>query len=553
MTKKIFRSILLASTAALMVGLIIVTGILYEYFTKIQKNGLTAELNMASAAVEQNGLDYLNAVNTDDYRLTWVAADGSVLYDSQTDAGTMENHADREEIKQAFETGSGDSERYSSTLTAKTLYSARRLSDGTVLRISVENATVFVLVLGMLQPIIAVFFLILILSAVLANRMAKRVVNPLNSLDLEHPLENDSYEELSPLLRRINQLHRQVNSQLKELRKKQDEFEQITGSMSEGLVLLDNSGCIISVNASAAKLFNADKTCIGDDFITVDRTPEVNEAIEKAITDGHCEIRIQRGGQEYQLDVSRIESDGNVIGTVLLAFDVTNKVFAERNRREFTANVSHELKTPLQSIMGSAELIENGLVKPEDMPRFVEHIRSEASRLVALIEDIIRLSQLDEEQPMERENVDLYDVAKETVEELEYSASEKNIKLNLTGGNAAVEGVRKLLAEIVFNLCDNAIKYNSDGGTVDVDVSADGDNAVLTVKDNGIGIPPEHQSRIFERFYRVDKSHSKESGGTGLGLSIVKHAVMYHHGTIELKSEPGNGTEFTVKLPCKLS
>ena len=549
MTKKIFRSIIVVSLAALVACLVIVMGVLYDHFSSLQKSRLSSELGLAVTGVEQGGTNYLNEVNTDGYRLTWISADGAVLFDSKADTAAMENHADREEFKEALENGKGEAERYSATLTQKTLYSAAKLSDGTVLRISVENATVVLLVLGMLQPIIVVFVIVLILAGVLANRMAKRIVKPLNELDLEHPLDAEAYDELSPLLRRINQLHYQVNTQVKELRRKKDEFEQITGSMGEGLVLLDDKGVILSINNAAMKLFKTDKNCVGSDFITVERSAETNNAITSAMNEGHSELRTERDGREYQFEISRIESDGSAVGTVLLAFDVTDKVFAERNRREFTANVSHELKTPLQSIMGSAELIENGLVKPDDMPRFVGHIRTEAARLVALIEDIIRLSQLDEKNDMPIEETDLYAIASEVKDELTYAADMKNITMKLTGEAVCVHGVRKLLAEIVFNLCDNAIKYNREGGSVDIDISHNENNAIISVKDTGIGIPPEHRDCVFERFYRVDKSHSKESGGTGLGLSIVKHAVAFHHGTVELHSAYGKGSEFIVTLP----
>lgn len=550
MTRRIFRSILLVSLGALLACLLIVTIVLYEHFTAIQKSRLKTELALALTGVEQNKMDYLNAIDTDGYRLTWIAANGAVFFDSKADSASMESHSDREEILEALQSGSGESERYSTTLTEKTLYAAALLSDGTVLRISIENATVVAFVLDMLQPMLLVCLLLLIVSGVLASRMAKRIVKPLNELDLEHPLESDAYDELSPLLRRINRLCGQVDGQLRDLRRKTDEFEQITGSMNEGLVLLDDKGVVVSINRAALKLFGMDESCVGSDFFIVDRSHEISAVIDSALSNGHGETRIRRNGCEYQVDASRIASQGSVVGAVLLSFDVTDRVFAERNRREFTANVSHELKTPLQSIMGSAELLENGLVKPADIPRFAGHIRTESARLVALIEDIIRLSQLDEKDDMPREEVDLYEIASETVEALRYAAEARSLTVRLTGEKTLVGGVRKLLSQIVFNLCDNAIKYNIDGGQVDISVHRVGDEAVLTVRDTGIGIPPEHQSRIFERFYRVDKSHSKESGGTGLGLSIVKHAAAYHHGTAEVQSEPQKGSEFVVRIPA---
>ena len=549
MIKKIFRSILLTSLISLLGCLIIITGVLYKYFNGIQKKRLKTEFNLVSSAVDQNGLKYLSSLKTKEYRLTWVSADGTVLFDNVANAQSMDNHANREEIKEALTSGTGESERYSSTITEKTLYFAGLLSNGTVLRISSSHATVFSIFLGMIRPILIIFAIILILSVFISSRMAKRIVEPLNGINLENPLENDAYEELSPLLRKINQLHSEVIAQVSVLKIKTDEFEQIISSMNEGLVLLDNKGIVISINNSAMSLFGSDKDCVGQDFLTVERSHDIQEAINNCIDKGNSEICIERNGRQYQVDISRISVDDNAVGTVLLTFDVTDKVFAERNRREFTANVSHELKTPLQSIMGSAELIENGLVKQEDMPRFVGHIRTEAARLVTLIEDIIRLSQLDEGNDMKTEQVDLLMVSSEVVSELKYLAEKKNIDMKLTGSTTVVSSVRKLISEIVFNLCDNAIKYTQDGGTVEIEVLTNSNNAILKVSDTGIGIPPEHQTRIFERFYRVDKSHSKESGGTGLGLSIVKHAVQYLHGEIDLESDIDKGSIFTVIFP----
>lgn len=551
MTKKIFRSIISASVLAMLIVLVIIAGVLFNYFGGIQKNNLKAEYTLASVAVEESGKDYLSTLKGDSYRLTWVSADGTVLYDTLVDASSMENHSDRKEIKEALEKGTGESERYSQTLTKKTLYYAGRLSDGTVLRISTSHASVLSLVLGLVQPIFFVLLLVIIISVVIANRMSKRIAEPLNEIDLEHPLENKVYEELSPLLRRIHALQNDIRKQFEELKQKTDEFDQVIGSMNEGLVLLDKKSTVISVNNAALRFFKSDKTCVGNDFITVDRSVEIQNTISRALADGHGEIHLERNGGEYQIDIGRICSNDDVIGVVILVFDITDRVFAERNRREFTANVSHELKTPLQSIIGSAELIENGLVKPEDMQRFVGHICSEAARLVTLIEDIIRLSQLDEGNELQSKPTDLYAIASDVVNELQYTADTKNITLKLTGKSVTVSGVKKLLSEVVYNLCDNAVKYTNDGGHISVDVNQTDENAVVVVSDDGIGIPPEHQSRIFERFYRVDKSHSKASGGTGLGLSIVKHAVQYHHGNIKVESEQGKGSIFTVTLPLK--
>lgn len=549
MTKKIFQSILLVAGCVLLASLLIIMGFLYDYFGGVEENQLRDELSLAAAAVEDGGTDYLSRLTADRYRLTWIAADGSVLYDTKTNAESLENHASRAEVSQALATGTGESTRYSSTLMEKTMYYAQRLDDGTVLRISISRATVGMIAVGMIQPLLIVLIVALILSGLLARRLSRRIVDPLNSLDLEHPLDNDAYEELSPLLKRIHHQHVEIQTQLRELREKTDEFTQITGSMREGLVLLDEHGSILSINAAAQALFGADAQCVGRDFLTIERSHEISAAIQAAAADGHSEVRAERAGRVYQFDISRITSDGKFLGTVILAFDITEQEFAERNRREFTANVSHELKTPLQGIIGSAELIENGMVKPEDLPRFVGHIHAEAARLVTLIDDIIRLSQLDEGDAMPTEPVDLLAVSQEAAENLHDVAAARDVMVSVTGQPAVLPGVRRLIYEIVYNLCDNAIKYNRDGGRVDVTVAADAGGSSITVADTGIGIAPEHQARVFERFYRVDKSHSKASGGTGLGLSIVKHAVQYHRGRIELESTPGTGTTIRVVFP----
>ncbi len=549
MTKKIFHSILLVAGAVLLASLLVIMGCLYEYFGSVEKKQLRDELELASAAVERSGKEYLSGISSDRYRLTWIARDGTVLYDTVTDAESLENHADREEVRQAFTNGEGESTRYSSTLLQKTMYSAHKLRDGSVLRISISRATAGVLLVGMVQPILVVVIVAFILSAVLAKSLSRRIVRPLNELDLEHPLENDAYEELSPLLGRINHQHRQIDEQMMELERQKMEFSQITGSMREGLVLLDEKERVLSINPAAYKLFDADERSVGQDFLTIDRSHDIRQAIAEAMTQGHGEARAERGGCVWQFDVSRIASGDTAVGAVLLAFDITDRETAEQNRREFTANVSHELKTPLQGIIGSAELLENGMVQPDDVPRFVGHIRKEAQRLVTLIGDIIRLSQLDEGDEMPRETVDLLTLSQETASDLQAAAEQKNVSLFVEGESMRVNGVRRLLYEVIYNLCDNAIKYNVEGGSVKVSVGTEGGKAVVSVADTGIGIAPEHQSRIFERFYRVDKSHSKASGGTGLGLSIVKHAVQYHHGTVELKSEEGKGTTIRVLLP----
>ena len=549
MTKKIFKSIVLVAGVVLLASIVIIMGVLYQYFGEVQENQMKDELSISSVAVEEDGVTYLSKLESNRYRITWIKADGTVIYDTKNGADTMENHADREEVREALSSGEGEGTRYSSTLLENTMYCAKRLSDGTVLRISMSRASAGALAFGMIQPILIVLIVALALSGILASQISKRIARPLNDLDLEHPLENNTYDEISPLLNRINFQHKEIKSQVKELQQKKDEFNQITSSMNEGLVLLDNNGTILSINPAAQNILETDEYCIGKDFLTIDRRHDMSIAIQNALNNGKSEIRSEINGREYQFDISRIQSANKTIGAVLLAFDITERELAEKTRREFTANVSHELKTPLQGIIGSAELIEGGMVKPEDMPRFVSHIKEEAKRLVVLIEDIIRLSELDEGSEMPQSEVNLLDIANEVKNDLDETAKAKNVSIQVSGKNVVIEGVKRLIYEIIFNLCDNAIKYNKDGGKVDISVSETESNSVIKVKDNGIGIAPEEQNHIFERFYRVDKSHSKASGGTGLGLSIVKHAVQYHNGTVTIDSQIGKGTEITIVIP----
>lgn len=548
MTNKIFRSIVSVAMVVLVASLFIASSFLYDYFNRSQVNQLKEELTLVAENVDKVGTEYFENFDSSIFRFTLVSSDGSVLYDSQAKAGEMENHLEREEISEALKDGTGSSARYSSTLTERTFYEATRLENGNVLRISVSQITVGALILGMLPAICAIILISVVVALIMSHKMATAIVKPLNKLDLENPTEIETYEELTPILTKINKQHKQITRQMQDLRRMSDEFEQITNSMNEGLVLLDDKGTTLSINTAAKKLFGVDSDVVGRNFLTVDRSADMRHAIEKALKGKHGEFREERNGNEYQFVVNRTESEGKTVGVVILCFDVTETAFAERNRKEFTANVSHELKTPLQSIIGSAELLENGLVKPEDTERFVGNIKKEASRLVALINDIIRLSQLDEDSEPATESVDLYELSKEVIEVLSVSAAKRQVNLELEGESCIIKGIRRYLYEIIYNLCDNAIRYNKENGKVIIDVSQKDGNTVLSVTDTGIGIPAEHQSRIFERFYRVDKSHSKETGGTGLGLSIVKHAVAFHGGKIKLESKVNEGTTITVTL-----
>lgn len=549
MTKKIFRSILFTSLAVLLVSLTVAVSCLYYYFMNIREEQLQTELALAAQAVEGLGSGCLEQLDTGDLRFTLVDENGTVFADTDTDAASMDNHGNREEISEALTYGNGESSRYSSTLTEKTIYSAVLLSNGNVLRISVSQETVLALIAGIVPWFAVAVLFAAVMSWPLAKQLSKRIITPLNQVDLNHPLENDTYEELSPLLGKIHRQHEQIDIQLRQLRQKTDEFDHITANMKEALVLLDADEKILSINQAAVSLFDINDNAVGADFLTVERNHKISNAVDMALAKGHMSIREERNGRCYQLDISRIESAGKVMGLVILAFDVTEREHAEQTRREFSANVSHELKTPLTSIIASADLIENGLVKSEDMLRFIGYIKMESSRLLNLIDDIIRLSQLDEGVELAKEEVDLSVVAAEAVEQLRDAAVKNHVHIKLETESCVLMGIPRLLHEIVYNLTENAVKYNVPDGSVTVAVSKKTNCVVLKVSDTGIGIPAEHQKRIFERFYRVDKSHSKQSGGTGLGLSIVKHAVSYFGADINVESEQGKGTTVTVIFP----
>ena len=548
MTKKIFRSMIIVALVVLLSSLFVATTFIYEYFNRSQIKQLKEELELVKETVNSVGIEYFENFDSTIFRFTVVDADGTVLYDTIADATQMENHSDREEIREAIENGHGSSARNSSTLTEKTLYEATLLDSGDVLRVSVSQLTIGALIVGMSPAIWVIILIAGVLSFLLSSKMTKKIVEPLSKIDLENPTQNNSYEELSPILTKIYKQHKQINHHIDELHRKADEFEQITSSMNEGLILIDDKGKILSMNNACKKIYAVKTDVIGSNILSVDRTKQMSNAVRDALGGEHSEFVIQKNGYEYQFNINPIETEGKRLGAVILAFDITEKAFAERNRQEFTANVTHELKTPLQSIIGSAELLENGLVKSEDTGRFIGNIRKEAARLVNLINDIIRLSQLDENHEPVTETVNLREVANEVVEVLLVVAMKKDVSLEIKGDACVIYGVRKYIYEIIYNLCDNAIRYNVDGGKVTIDIHRENNRNVIIVSDTGIGIDTQHHARIFERFYRVDKSHSKETGGTGLGLSIVKHAVMYHKGKIELESELGKGTMVKVQF-----
>ena len=551
MTKRIFRSICAVAVTVLLAAMGLVMGILYRQMTLTQREQLRVETALAAHAVTNEGIRYFDKLDdTMDCRITLIAADGTVLYDNRSDRVTMENHLARQEVIDAFATGYGESSRYSSTLMERYIYSAELLPDGTVLRLSTAQSSVLDLFLRMLPSIIAVLAAALLLSFLLANRLSRNIVEPLNHLNLDEPLKNSRYEEIKPLLHRLDSQQTQLRTQSQQLRQRQKEFDTVTYSLNEGLVLLSSSGTILSINPAAARLLEVTPNCTGADFAVACQNGAINALVEQALTGKKGEQQLQLASGFYLTVASPVRTAGKLSGVVLLMFDVTQKQETENLRKEFTANVSHELKTPLHAISGYAELMQGGLVSEEDVPVFSGKIYQEAQRLVQLVEDILRLSRLDEGgAQMQWEETDLYLLAQQTCQKLSASAELAGTAMFLEGSHAPMRGVPQLLSGILFNLVDNAIKYNHRGGSVAIRI-ADISGAVrLTVADTGIGIPAEHRERIFERFYRVDKSHSKAVGGTGLGLSIVKHAVLIHKGTIDLQSTEGKGTTITVTIP----
>lgn len=531
-------------------SLAIVMGILYGYLSGSRTEQLKIETDMCAGGVEAGGMDYINSLDTSGWRLTWIAEDGTVLYDSETDSSQMENHNEREEVKEARKNGYGESVRYSTTLTERQMYCAKLLDDGTVLRLSDSQYTWWTILLSMMQPILFIVTVAVAISLLLAFRLSKNIVKPLNSLNLDSPLENSAYPELEPLLSRLAAQQHQLKLQASELERKRNEFLTATGNMMEGIVLLSDRGELLSINAAASRLLGVSPYCVGKDILLLNNSYEMQELVHRALSGEHTETTLPVGGSDYQINATPVMSDGKVAGAALVIFDVTEKEKAEQIRREFTANVSHELKTPLQSISGCAELLSNGMVKPGDVPEFSHRIYSESQRLISLVEDIIGLSRLDEgAEDMQRTNVDLHKLAETAIDSLSNAAKEAGVALELCGDGAEVYGIPQLLGTIVYNLCDNAIKYNRRGGSVTVTTENGAGGVTLTVSDTGIGIPKDQQDRIFERFYRVDKSHSKDVGGTGLGLSIVKHAALLHNATVTVDSTPGAGTTFTVFFP----
>ena len=550
MTKKIFKSIMFVCALVLAVGLAAVMGILYSNFDGQMREELSKEAAYLAYGVEQQGLNYLKNIKDKSARITYIDQDGTVLFDNEADVSEMKNHSDRTEFQKAEKYGAGESSRYSDTLSEKTIYYALRLKDGTVLRVSGTQDSVLALVENLIFPLCGLLCLMLILSGIMVSAISKRIVKPINELDLESPEENQIYEELSPLLSKIHRQNREIQNQLELAKQQQEEFSLITENMQEGLIVIDKYTMILSANSSAWNLFHMDRVCQGESVYCLDREEEFRHAIEQVLSGEHTELVLKLNGSDIQLIANPVIRDKKTEGAVVLLVNVTEKLERESLRREFSANVSHELKTPLTSISGFAEIMQGGLVKCEDIPQFAGRIYKESHRLLQLVEDVIQISQLDEEKTSYTwESVDVYQVCKNAFESLKEKAKRLNVHLYICGEYMKMEAVRTLLEEAVYNVCDNAIKYNRNDGSVSVFLTQTAQEIQIVVKDTGVGIPKEDQDRVFERFYRVDKSHSKEIGGTGLGLSIVKHAVGALKGSVILRSEEGNGTEICMKFP----
>lgn len=554
MTRKIFQSMIAVVVSVLLLSLALITGVLYEHFESAMLDQMRTTASFVEQGVKEDGMKYLDEMSSSQCRITWIEADGTVKFDNRSDPSTMENHADRAEVKEALENESGTSIRRSSTLSEHTLYYAKRMQDGTVLRLAMSQRSVLFLMGGMISPVVFIFLAACALAGVLSYRVSKKIVKPLGSIDLQHPEQVETYDELSPFLQRIAAQNREIRSQMEEIRKQQQEFSMITENMSEGLFVVDRNYQILSYNRSAVRIFGMAPESVPENLLAVNRSEGFRSVVDSALKGRHAQENLELDGRVYQIIASPVcqqEDALDLVGAVILTLDVTEKEAQEQYRREFTANVSHELKTPLTSISGIAEIIRNGIVRPEDIPHFAGKIYDESQRLITLIGDIIKLSRLDENQvPMERESVDLLETARDVVQQLASVARKNGVTLVTNGSHDVVNGVRQVLGEMVYNLCENAVKYNRPGGRVWVDVRQAADHVELCVKDTGIGIPAAEQGRIFERFYRVDKSHSKAVGGTGLGLSIVKHGAALHHAAIHVDSEPGEGTAITLTFPA---
>lgn len=546
MVNKIFHSNFFTSMLILLMSFCLTFGVLFSYFEAQMFSELQSEADYIAYAVKNEGISYIENFDNDKKRITLVSADGTVLADTKAIVEELENHADRKEIKDALEKGSGTSSRHSETLMQKTLYYAEKLEDGTVLRVATTQNSVLVILLGLMQPLIIIIVLALLISLFLSHRLSKAIIKPINELDLDNPSANETYEELTPLLKKLSTQKKTISNQIKEAKQSREEFKLITENMSEGLLIIDKDANVLSYNQSAIRLLEIPEEQKGS-VLTFNRTKGFRLAVEKALSGERCESDIAHDDKSYELIATPVYVNEKVIGAVIVIIDVTESVKREQLRQEFTSNVSHELKTPLTSISGFAEMMKCGGMPEETVMDFSKSIYDEAQRLITLVSDIMKISELDEGTVVfEKEQVDLCELSKDIVSRLSSVAGKRNISLNVIGDSATVFGTRKILDEMIYNLCDNAIKYNNENGIVDVIINQTNDKVSITVRDTGIGIPLSEQGRVFERFYRVDKSHSKLVGGTGLGLAIVKHGAAYHDAEISLVSTEGKGTSVTI-------
>ena len=546
MNSKIFRSNFITSLLVLIVTIILIFGVLFEYFENQLTNELKSEATYISHALENEGEEYIDNFKNEKKRITLIDKNGVVLADTSANEDELDNHSDRDEVKEAMKDGSGTSVRHSNTLMEKTIYYAVRLDNGNILRVSTTQQSIIVILLGLIYPIIIILVIALIITLILSYRVSKSIINPINALDLEHPENNDTYEELTPLLKKISAQKRHINEQIRTAEQKQEEFRLITENMTEGFLVIDNQANLLTYNSAALKLLDITDVQEGT-VLMLNRTKGFRDTVQRVLTGEHSESTINVDNKHYNLIANPVYENDRVIGAVIVILDVTEYTNREKMRSEFTSNVSHELKSPLTSISGFAEIMMAGDVPGETVVDFSKTIYKEAQRLISLVSDIIKISELDEKNSgFEQEPVELFELSKSVTERMKPVAEKRNITLNVLGGTAKVMGVSKILEEMIENLVDNAVKYNKDNGTVDVIVTSSDNTCELVVRDTGIGIPQSEQSRVFERFYCVDKSHSKLVGGTGLGLSIVKHGAMFHDAQIKLESTEGKGTSISL-------
>ena len=546
MTKKINRGILFSSVLTLAACLVFFVGVQYQMYDDTLKSSLESKAEIISRNADESELKTYNGIKE---RATLISSDGKVLFDNKARTSEMGNHAKRKEVKNALKNGEGYDIRRSETLGVKTCYYALKLKDGNILRVSEDAMSLLAVISGLFPAICAIAVMTVILAAVLADIISKKIVKPINNMNLDTPEYNDAYDELSPFITKINDQNKKIRRQIAELKRSRLEFDTIAENMTEGLCLTDKKGNVIMHNSGFEKIFGSDSDIDGNNILTFCRDESFRKTLENIRENEKSDSLLTVGGKNYEITANPVfDENGTACGAAVLVVDVTEKEKREKLRREFTANVSHELKTPLTSILGISDMMKNGIVKEEDIKGFAADINTEAARLITLVNDIIKLSQLDEEQenPEDAETVDLNEISEEVIKSLTPVAEKKQIKLKLTGVKAEIQGGRSLIFEMIYNLCDNAVKYNRDGGGAEIITGTENGKPFITVKDTGIGIPKDKTDRIFERFYRVDKSRSKSSGGTGLGLSIVKHIALSLGGEISVSSELDKGTEIKI-------